>query len=71
MKPVDICSSRSVVRALAVPVKDADRFGLDSGQVKRPPELGGGLVANIEVFHQLHCLVRSCQLNAKVDMTEF
>jgi hypothetical protein len=36
---------------------DAPRYGLDKGQVKFAAEQGGGFVANIEVFHHLHCLV--------------
>jgi hypothetical protein len=39
--------------------QDITTYGLESGQVKRPLSLGGGYPANLEVFHQLHCLVRS------------
>jgi hypothetical protein len=37
--------------------QDIASYGLEEGQVKRPLNLGGGYPANLEVFHQLHCLV--------------
>ena len=30
---------------------------VDQEYMRVPPELGGGYAANIEVFHQIHCLV--------------
>jgi Mycotoxin biosynthesis protein UstYa len=42
---------------VSLPPNRAADFGLDPGMVKLNPEYGGGLVANVEVFHQLHCLV--------------
>ena len=39
-----------------VPEHDVARVGFSSGMVKRRASDGGGFVAQMEVFHQLHCL---------------
>lgn len=39
-----------------VPERDAHRYGLRPGMVKRLPEQGGGYVALSEGIHHLHCL---------------
>jgi hypothetical protein len=33
------------------------KAGITTGHVKTPPEEGGKYFVNVEVFHQLHCLV--------------
>jgi hypothetical protein len=50
--------------------QDVTTYGLESGQVKRPLSLGGGYPANLEVFHQLHCLVRSLLLHKIISDNE-
>lgn len=49
----------SVDNPIIVPEKDAQRYGLAAGQVKRRKDQGGGFFANVEVLHHLHCLVRA------------
>jgi len=47
----------TVVMPILVPEKDAERYGLASGMVKRKAEVGGGFPAQVDTFHLLHCLV--------------
>src|ERR1700735_54812 len=42
---------------MMVPASKAKQYGLQPGHAKFKEELGGGFVAQIEVFHKLHCLV--------------
>ncbi|KIM94343.1 hypothetical protein OIDMADRAFT_184418 [Oidiodendron maius Zn] len=39
-----------------IPEEDVKRVGFSTGMVKRRAADGGGFVAQMEVFHQLHCL---------------
>ncbi|KAI9735458.1 MAG: hypothetical protein M1818_006464 [Claussenomyces sp. TS43310] len=39
-----------------IPEEDAERIGFSPGMVKRRASDGGGFIAQMEVFHQLHCL---------------
>ncbi|WEW58382.1 hypothetical protein PRK78_003850 [Emydomyces testavorans] len=44
--------------AIIIPENEAEHYGIQRGQVKRPEEKGGGFFANVEVLHHLHCLLR-------------
>jgi hypothetical protein len=48
---------RSSDGSVVVPVDEAADFGIQSGQVQRVAEQGGGYMADVFVFHDLHCLV--------------
>ena len=50
--------SLSTDNPIIVPESEAERSGIRRGQVKISKDLGGGFPANVEVLHQLHCLVR-------------
>jgi hypothetical protein len=47
-------------------VEEAAQFGIKEGQVQRVPEQGGGYMADIFVFHHLHCLVSELEKQKKV-----
>jgi hypothetical protein len=53
--------SLSADNPFVVPESQAERSGIRRGQVKMSNLLGGGFPANVEVLHQLHCLVRLLQ----------
>ncbi|KUJ08320.1 uncharacterized protein LY89DRAFT_789131 [Mollisia scopiformis] len=42
--------------SIVIPVDEAAQFGIREGQVKRVIEDGGGYMADVMVFHNLHCL---------------
>jgi len=42
--------------SILIPVDEAAQFGIKEGQVQRVAEQGGGYMADIFVFHHLHCL---------------
>ncbi|GAB7352462.1 hypothetical protein MBLNU459_g2871t1 [Dothideomycetes sp. NU459] len=42
--------------SILVPIDEAAQFGIKEGQVQRIAEQGGGYMADIFVFHHLHCL---------------
>ena len=54
-------TSLSADNPIVVPESQAERSGIRRGQVKMSKLLGGGFPANVEVLHQLHCLVRLLQ----------
>ncbi|KAI6089820.1 hypothetical protein F4821DRAFT_230968 [Hypoxylon rubiginosum] len=42
--------------SIVIPLEDAAQYGIQEGQVQRVSEEGGGYMADIFVFHHLHCL---------------
>lgn len=44
-------------RSVRIPLEDAEQSGLAADQVKINAKYGGGLPANVEGLHHLHCLV--------------
>ena len=45
-----------LVRAAQIPPDAAERAHIPKNRHKLPKEYGGGYIAFVEVFHQLHCL---------------
>ncbi|KAH8195209.1 hypothetical protein TruAng_010627 [Truncatella angustata] len=42
--------------SIAIPIEEGPKFGIQKGQVQRVAEQGGGYMADLFVFHDLHCL---------------
>ena len=43
---------------MTVPRALGEKTQISTGSIRVPDEYGGGYTAMLEVFHQLHCLVR-------------
>ena len=53
-----VLSNINIVGAMSITQETLDRINASEHAVKLPDESGGGYLAILEVFHQLHCVVR-------------
>ena len=54
-----MADSNGIDGAISISREELVKIGGSEASVKLPPESGGGYMGWLEIYHQIHCLVRA------------